>query len=567
VCSLYYIYRLNDTGAGQKLQPAGQNSTIPSDFKTWLFCDDWYDDHHSQPAVIASKKKKLKLLKKSQSRSYVIPTRPGSSTTATAATTTTGPGVGRRTRRTGIKRSTSASVVSEGGETTTHMGGGAGETPAEGRGEEEATQAEESSSGDVKVMDQHDRIELMRSDSKAERGGGDKGKSKSKSKSKSQRRGDVRGSDIGGDIFSALDSASQVSATSSTEAAGDEHGALNQSLGDKHGNNLGHDGGAAAGGRGDGGRTSVERNEDDDDDDDDDLLMTEHDDQVDLEGESHFDSRGRVGSFHDSVSDVGGAGGEGGGGGGGGGQQQQGSEGSLVDPMRVVAPIHAGEAEEVEKGGNEVPTESKEEENGLISLSEHLMKMVEPSSDMAQQRSSPHPLDDNASVASIESLSQTVKNQNLMNAQAPLKNGHSGASANDILSGSVENDYKNNMKNVTKKLAKTSVASRNKPNKLFPKKALSATTATATATATTAQTANTSAIDKKKSLNPVVIEKNQTKGSTEVVSVPEEKKHVLSDKELALKEKERKKKYVYLWLSHPCFMIICASQTHSWGRH
>ena len=234
---------------------------------------------------------------------------------------------------------------------------------------------------------------------------------KGKAKLRTKKR-DVHGIDIGGDIFSALDSPSNVTSKGDKLHVGDSSFDIEGS--DEHKPNQDTKQGA--------GKISA--------DVDDDMLLTQqtNEDQEDVEGSMQLDhdlestfEGSHGGSFHDS-------------------RTENESVDLLIENMNVISTAPSIDAT---AQGDQLDTEAKMQK--------------------ASHSRSMHSMDDNASAASIESLSQTVKSQNLMHEEAHFAQSPSGVSAGDILGGMNEN--KTTAKSSNKKGAKTTTQTRGKTTK------------------------------------------------------------------------------------------------------
>ena len=442
----------------------GQNTTVPSDFKTWLFCDDWYDNYHAQPAVVAQKKKKR--LQKRESRSYTIPTRPGS----TAASTTERPRTGSKSRNSSRRSSTKMKSLRSVSPTlhqptTEHNSSPPplSVPPSSPKPDVPEALIEESSvpssqsdlGGDNR---RQNMVELMRGESRG-----------MKAKVKPKRRSDIKGSDIGGDIFSAID---------------------RQESRDRNGDDTdGHP-------VGEGNERNIPI---EDDDGDDDVLLTQasHDQvehesgtSVGLDGGSQLLSGRGQGSFCDSEVD------------------------GRVDDLGITpTDVQEGSRTSSKRFEEHTLEENKKSREPLMEVPPVVMKENVEREALSRRSSVPviNDDDDDASVESIESLSQTVKNQNLMNAQPTITATSSrGVSANDILGGDVDSNLP---KHLSKKSAKPLVAVRSKAVKAQTKKS------------DTGQNASHS-------------------HGREASSAPVDSKQTVQlDKEALQKEKDRKKRY------------------------
>ena len=241
---------------------------------------------------------------------------------------------------------------------------------------------------------------------------------KGKAKLRTKKR-DVHGIDIGGDIFSALDSPSNVTSKGDKLHVGDSSFDIEGS--DEHKPTQDTKQGAGKESSGDG-KISA--------DVDDDMLLTQqtNEDQEDVEGSMQLDhdlesafEGSHGGSFHDS-------------------RTEKESVDLLIENMNVISTAPSIDATVQE---DQLDTEAKMQK--------------------ASHSRSMHSIDDNASAASIESLSQTVKSQNLMHEEAHFTQSPSGVSAGDILGGMNEN--KTTAKSSNKKGAKTTTQTRGKTTK------------------------------------------------------------------------------------------------------
>jgi hypothetical protein len=219
-------------------------------------------------------------------------------------------------------------------------------------------------------------------------------------------------------------------------------------------------------------------------------------------------------------------GGEGGGGQGsfcesdlGGGSVVGGDSFSLAGDMMSRLDLHQAAPEQLQ-----VPRGDRDGDDLLLAPPEVQQNPPQESARVSPTptpASQPHPLDDCASVASIESLSQAVKSQDLMLEQGGGAGlGGGGASASDILGGGGQ------VKGAVRKTAAAAAGvagPRGKGNKAVSRKMESSQDK-----------------DKDKDKDDGLAPGLKQAAAVVVPEVP--KKPVLTDKELAQQEKERKKK-------------------------